>query len=588
MTFERVSFGSIADFRNGLNYSRENMGVGLKVISVGNFGDRTSPDYDSIGEIDPSGVAGDDDLMNDGDILFVRSNGNRELVARVMYITTPPYPVAYSGFCIRARMNRDVVNPKFYYYVFRSKETRMEWMKETEICVVVSSEQGEVEEFRKWKLDILPHREKMFHRELALEFKKPENPFRVVIVCAMWLTGFDVKCLATLYLDKPMKGHTLMQAIARVNRVGGGKKMGLIIDYNGMLKSLRKALATFAQGDGKGNDQDILREDPEAVAEYGQSIRETQNFLTGCGFSLEKLIAATGFEKQAMILQGVEAVCKTDEGRKTFEVMADDITARFRGLFPNPGLYAYDKQENAITAIYNRLQESKETPDVSERLQALYEVVDTAVTTAMPTREHLMRYELTKIDISRLQAEFERKYPNTKMLNLREKIEKRLEAMIARNPTRVDLYERYQEIVAEYNKDKDAVEVQKVFDDLFKFNDGLDQEQRRYLREGLDNEDQLAVFDLLQKDTLTRVEREQIKEVAKELLGKLLSGKLRIDNWREKATAQAQVKAEIIKHLFVNLPGAGYTEHEISARADMVFAHLYQPGIGASGSPLYH
>jgi type I restriction enzyme R subunit len=174
------------------------------------------------------------------------------------------------------------------------------------------------------------------------------------------------------------------------------------------------------------------------------------------------------------------------------------------------------------------------------------------------------------------------------MLNLREKIEKRLEAMIARNPTRVDLYERYQEIVAEYNKDKDAVEVQKVFDDLFKFNDGLDQEQRRYLREGLDNEDQLAVFDLLQKDTLTRVEREQIKEVAKELLGKLLSGKLRIDNWREKATAQAQVKAEIIKHLFFNLPGAGYTEHEISARADMVFAHLYQPEIGASGSPLYH
>ena len=470
----------------------------------------------------------------------------------------------------------------------QTRRAQVEWMKETEICVVVSSEQGEVEEFRKWKLDIVPHREKMFHRELALEFKKPEHPFRVVIVCAMWLTGFDVKCLATLYLDKPMKGHTLMQAIARVNRVGGGKKNGLIIDYNGMLKSLRKALATFAQGDGKGNDQDILREDPEAVAEYGQSIREAQDFLTGCGFNLEKLIAATGFEKQAMILQGVEAVCQTDEGRKTFEVMADDIAARFRGIFPNPGLYAYDKQENAITAIYNRLQESKETPDVSEMLQALYQVIDTAVITVTPTHEPPARYELTNLDVSRLQAEFERKYPNIKMLNLREKIEKRLEAMITANPTRVDLYERYQEIVKEYNRDKDAVEVQKVFDDLFKFNDGLDQEERRYLREGLDNEDQLAVFDLLQKETLTRVERERIKEVAKELLDKLLSGKLRIDNWREKASAQAQVKAEIIKHLFVNLPGAGYTEHEISTRADMVFAHLYQPGIGEGGSPLYH
>ena len=464
---------------------------------------------------------------------------------------------------------------------------QVEWMKGTEICVVVSPEQGEVDEFRKWNLDIVPHREKMFHRELPLEFKKPEHPFRVVIVCAMWLTGFDVKCLATLYLDKPMKGHTLMQAIARVNRVGGGKKNGLIIDYNGMLKSLRKALATFAQGDGQG--QDILRDDTEAVAEYGQSILAAQDFLTGCGFNLDELIVATGFEKQAMILRGVEAVCQTDEQRKTFEVMADDIAARFRGIFPNPGLNAYDKQENAISAIHNRLEESKETPDVSEMLQALYEVVDTAVTTQAPeVKGPTVRYELTNLNISRLQAEFERKYPNIKMLNLREKIEKRLEAMIARNPTRLDLYERYQEIVTEYNKDKDAAEVQKVFDDLFKFNDGLDQEERRYLREGLDNEDQLAVFDLLQKNTLTLVERERIKEIAKELLDKLLSDKLRIDNWREKATAQAQVKAEIIKHLFVNLPGAGYAEDEISARVDMVFAHLYHPGVGASGSSMYH
>lgn len=118
--------------------------------------------------------------------------------------------------------------------------------------------------------------------------------------------------------------------------------------------------------------------------------------------------------------------------------------------------------------------------------------------------------------------------------------------------------------------------------------DGLDDEERRYIREGLDNEDQLAMFDLLQKETLTRPERERIKVVAKELLEKLLSGKLQIDHWREKATAQAQVRAEIIKHLFVSLPGTGYAEHEISARADTVFAHLFQSGIGVSGSQLYH
>jgi len=312
-----------------------------------------------------------------------------------------------------------------------------------------------------------------------------------------------------------------MQAIARVNRVGGGKKNGLIIDYNGMLKSLRQALATFAQGNRKDNDQDLLRDDTEALVEYGHSIRTAQEFLTACGFNLDELIAATGFDKQALILRGVNAVCKTDERHKTFEVMADDIADRFRGLFPNAGLHAYDRQENAISAIYNRLQESRETPDISDMLQALYEVVDTAVTTETPTtHDRPVRYELTRIDINRLQAEFERKYPGIKMLNLREKIEKRLEAMIAANPT--------------------------------------------------------------------RPERERIKKVAQELLDKLLSGKLQIDHWREKTSAQAQVRAEIIKHLFVNLPGVGYTENEISSRADMIFSHLYQTGIGAAETPVYH
>src|SRR6202789_4409571 len=80
-------------------------------------------------------------------------------------------------------------------------------------------------------------------------FKDPEHSFRIAVVCAMWLTGFDVECLSTLYIDKPMKAHTLMQAIARANRVYPGKDCGLIVDYNGMLRSLRAALAQYALGD---------------------------------------------------------------------------------------------------------------------------------------------------------------------------------------------------------------------------------------------------------------------------------------------------------------------------------------------------
>jgi type I restriction enzyme R subunit len=411
----------------------------------------------------------------------------------------------------------------------------------------------------------------------------------------MWLTGFDVKSLATLYLDKPMQGHTLMQAIARVNRVGGGKKHGLIIDYNGMIRSLRRALATFAQGDragtGKGEaEQDTVRDDTEALAEYADSLKAGREFLGDLGYDLEVLISVTGFDKQQKILEAVNLLCESDERRKTYQVIVEDIEARHCGLFPHPGLFAHDAEEGALSAIYTKLQDARVAPDVSALLQDLYEVVDVAVATEPPgVREPpASRYDLSNIDFTRLRAEFEKTpFKNVVAMNLMAKIEERLAAMVKANPTRVDLYKRYQEIVRAYNKDKDAAEIQKVMDDLFSFNDSCSEEERRYLREGLENEQQLAVFDLLQKDALTKKDREAIKRVAKELLEKLNSGKLQIDHWREKATAQAQVKAEIIKHLFAGLPSDAYDADEINLKAGAVFAHIYTSGLG-DGARVYH
>ncbi len=489
--------------------------------------------------------------------------------------------------------------------LLKTRRAHVAWMQATEICVVVSQEQGEVADFAKWKnfrdepLAITPHREKMVKRNLEHEFKKPENPFRVAIVCAMWLTGFDVKCLATMYLDKPMQGHTLMQAIARVNRVGGGKKHGLVIDYNGMLKSLRKALATFAQGDrggtGKGEgEEDTVRDDSAALGEYAQSLKQAREHLAGMGFDLDALIAAKGFAKQELLLTAVNLLSESIERRKTYQVIVEDIQARYRALFPNPGLFAHDVEEGAISAIYNKLQEARTAPDVSALLQSLYDVVDTALTTDGGPVAHGAkqppppRYDLSRIDFSRLRAEFDKTpHKSVVLLNLQEKLEQRLAAMVAVNPSRVDLYERYQEIVAEYNRDKDAVEIQKVMDDLFTFNDGLDAEQKRYLREGLESEAQLAVFDLLQKDSLTKGDRDKIKGVAKDLLQSLSDGKLQIDRWKEKATAQAQVKAEIIKHLFANLPDGVYDADEIDLKANAVFAHIFVSG-STTGARVYH
>ena len=484
--------------------------------------------------------------------------------------------------------------------LLKERRAQVQWMQATECCVVVSQEQGEVAEFAKWRnfanlpLDISPHREKMVKRNLEKEFKRADNPFRIAIVCAMWLTGFDVKCLATLYLDKPMQGHTLMQAIARVNRVGGGKKHGLIIDYNGMIKSLRRALATFAQGDragtGKGEaEQDTVRDDTEALIEYASSLKIAREFLADLGFDLDALIAAAGFDKQQQILTAVNLLSESAERRKTYQVILEDAQARHRGLFPHPGLFDFDAEESALTAICNKLQDARISPDVSALLQNLYDVVDVALTTEEDAiKERAARYNLSGIDFARLRAEFEKTpYKNIVAMNLMEKIEERLALMIGRNPTRADLYERYQEIVQEYNKDKDAAEIQKVMDDLFTFNDGCSEEEKRYLREGLENEDQLAVFDLLQKESLTKGNREAIKKLAKELLDILNSGKLQIDHWREKATAQAQVKAEIIKHLFAHMPIGAYDDDEIDLRANAVFTHIYTSGF-SQGARAYH
>ncbi len=475
------------------------------------------------------------------------------------------------------------------------RREQVEWMKTTECCVVISQEQGEVAEFAKWNnfrnepLDITPHREKMVKRNLEKEFKKSDHPFRIAIVCAMWLTGFDVKCLATLYLDKPMQGHTLMQAIARVNRVGGGKKLGLIIDYNGMIKSLRKALSTFAQGDragtGKGEgEQDSVRDDTEALAEYANSIRAAREFLADVGFDLNALISANGFDKQQLILSAVNLLCESDDRRKTFQVMVEDVQARHRGLFPHSGLFDFDAQESAVSAICNKLREARVSPDISNLLQGIYDVVDIAVRSQpLAYQEKPAQYDLSNIDFTRLRAEFEKTpFKNVVAMNLMEKIEERLAAMIARNPTRVDLYERYQEIVQEYNRDKDAVEIQKVMDDLFAFNDECSEEEKRYLREGLCNEAELAVFDLLQKDSLTKSEREAIKKIAKELLEKLTNQRFSLDRLRSMATVQAQMKAEIIKHLFTHLPEGAYETDEINSKAAAVFIHFYSIETGSS------
>jgi type I restriction enzyme R subunit len=251
------------------------------------------------------------------------------------------------------------------------------WMEETVIQIIVSEAQNEVRDFKDWKVDIVPHRERMkrgFELEhgktLAVDdaFKAPEHPFRVAIVCAMWLTGFDVECLATLYLDKPMKAHTLMQGVARANRVYPGKDCGVIVDYYGMLQSLKQALADYAaadeddertgdgDGDGTGPD-DPLGPIEERVAALLEAIEFAEAHLSLLGFDPQRLVGAKGFERIEALKDARDKLSKSDSARRRFEIMARAVFDRFRSLMGEPSAYAYAQRHDNLEAIYRKLGE---------------------------------------------------------------------------------------------------------------------------------------------------------------------------------------------------------------------------------------
>lgn len=235
-------------------------------------------------------------------------------------------------------------------------ERKLKWMQECEMAVVISQEQNEIQTFRKWGLDIKYHREKIEKRELDKEFKDSKNPLRVVFVCAMWLTGFDVKCLSCLYLNKPLKAHTLMQTIARANRVSEGKSNGLIVDYIGIVKALRKALADYTANLGASSGADPTIDKEELIARIIEVIEKTREFLSQKEFELEKLIGAVDFAKLASLQEAANAVCGSIEDKKIFATYALELSRLIKYTDRNDITAQTRKQYEAIAAIHSELQ----------------------------------------------------------------------------------------------------------------------------------------------------------------------------------------------------------------------------------------
>lgn len=475
---------------------------------------------------------------------------------------------------------------------------KLDWLGTTEICVVISEEQNEVKKFKDWGLDIVPHRTKMKQRDLGEEFKKADHPFRFVIVCAMWLTGFDVPSLATLYLDKPMKGHTLMQAIARANRKSKGKNNGHLVDYNGMLKSLRAALAKYGEGTkgGGGESEDGGGHQPaggmeELVDAFAEALDQCEEHVQECGFDLNKLVEAKGFGKLALLSKdnedsAVNAVCNTDETRARFEVLAREVFKKRKALVSEPELTKpYRRKADAIDAIYKRLQDNKDAADISAVMMALRGVVSKAIThkpvTRLPGADSGKVYDISNIDFDRLRREFEKQpNKNTTVQSLKDAVEKKLKRMVRKNPLRVDFYERYRKIIDAYNRETDRVTIEETFEQLVKFVGELSEEDQRSVKEGL-SEEQLPVFDLLvrTKGELATKERNRVKKVAAELLEAIKAELAKLDHWREKRQTQAQVQQLIYDYLYdedTGLPVEAYTDDEVKALAEVIYLHVYQ------------
>ncbi len=299
--------------------------------------------------------------------------------------------------------------------------SQAKWLEETIIEIIISEAQNEVADFKKWNFDIIPHRAVMKHGfetadgkrvDVEAAFKDPQHPFRVAIVCAMWLTGFDVECLSTLYIDKPMKAHTLMQAIARANRVYPGKDFGLIVDYNGMLKSLREALAQYALGDEDGGEGEIVAPIEERVVALREAIEATEAHLRSLGFDATRLACSKGWVRIQALADAVEAVYTSDEAKRRFEILARQVFIRFKALLMEPSAFEYAERHDNIEAIYKKLTERRDTADVTELLKELHRIVNEAIRAQQPqvsSPEEPRTWDLSKIDLEKLRDEFARK-----------------------------------------------------------------------------------------------------------------------------------------------------------------------------------
>jgi type I restriction enzyme R subunit len=464
------------------------------------------------------------------------------------------------------------------------------YMKQTDMAVVISQSQNEIEDLKAKGVDIIPHRKRMNKEDLDEMFKDPDDHLRIVFVCAMWMTGFDVPSCSTIYLDKPMKNHTLMQTIARVNRVFGENKVaGLIVDYIGVLHNLNKALAIYATPTAGGGVDAPIIEKSELIEQLRKNIQEMTELLDEWGISLSDIINAEGLECVGLIDDAIECILENDERQSQFKENNAIIQKMYRAILPDISASEFQPVVKLLQVLTQKLESISPTVDITDVLQKVSELLDKSVKVEP---RHIMEgveeykpgriLDLSKIDLERLQEEFVKGHKRILAEQLKKAIEVRLNALYMLNKTRINYMKKFQELIDEYNAG--SMNVEEYYRRLLEFVKTLNKEETRTLAENL-TEEELAIYDLLVNPPLKITQKEilTVKKVAHELLEKLKSERLVLD-WRKKQQSRASVKL-CIEEILEELPVV-FTKDLYNQKCGLVYQHVYESYYG-SGKSVY-
>lgn len=468
----------------------------------------------------------------------------------------------------------------------KALKIKIRYMEETDMAVVVSSSQNEVDDFRKKGIDILPIRKRMQTEQLDENFKSPEHPLRIVFVCAMWITGFDVQPLSTVYLDKPMRNHSLMQTIARANRVFEGKANGLIVDYVGVFRNLQKALSIYAKP-GQGGIESPVKDKEQLIKDLEEAIKQTHEFCSNIHIDLDTIVksSAKSFEKISLMDDAVDILVSNEETQKKFMQLGNLVWRLFKAILPDHNSYQFESTSQLLHSLVEKIKALAPPVNIDRVVNGIEQVLDLSIDAEgyiiSDDIENIV--DLSGLDFEKMRRDFEKKHKNIEMQKLKNKVEQVLNDMVEKNKTRADYLERFEQMIEEYNSGSKNVDI--IYKNLVDFAEALSDEQKRHMQENL-SEEELAMFDILIKPEmeLTDKEKQQVKKVARYLLVTLKHEKLVLD-WRKKQQARAEVLYTIEVVLDKDLPRS-YSTDLYRKKCEMVYQHVFDNYYGA-GRSLY-